>query len=247
MFGSKVKGQEEGRRVEYFIDQHGREYVANVEISTGHPCESLRPMFLAPLGPDWFTGMLVPPQKYLTMVGARDRARRGHNVEINYVQWLQDIDTRTDEFEQKLHDFVRAATQGAGNVVEAAKNPPPIIRDLIGAPPFPPRKLVEACAAGNKWALGLSGTVPAKAQEVLDEIRPFVVRAARKIGALPTVDPLAEDGDDEGDEFVSDLAAQQLQDPLDEALDDLEEQFDPDAKGGKREPVRRPPRAKAER
>jgi hypothetical protein len=189
---SQVKGQEEKRRVEYFVDQHGREYVANVEKETGDPCEVLRALFQAPLGPNWFAGRLTPPAAYVKMVPIHERARRRHSVFVDYDKWLMDIDERNDAFEQKMFDFVRAATQGAGNIVEVVKNPPPVIRDLIGAAPFPPRVFVEAMAMGNRWALGQDMVTPVRVNALLDELKPQLVRSARKRGQMPTVDPFGE-------------------------------------------------------
>ena len=187
-----VKGQEEQRRVETFLDQHGREYVANVEIKTGDPCEVLRPIgWNAPQAPSWFAGQLMPPECYLKLVPRMLRARKGYQIEIDYTRWLTDLDTRDEEYRQKKYDLVRGMAGGA-DVSALAENPPPVIRDLLGVAPFPPRVLVEAMRAGNKWALGLSETVPAKVTVLLSSLEPAVKRVSRAQDEA-IIDPLADD------------------------------------------------------
>lgn len=232
---AQVKGQEESRRAEHFIDQHGREYVANVEKETGDPCDVLVPLYTAPLGPDWFAGQLIPPAKYRQMVPHHLRARKRYQVEINYVQWLQDLDDRQHDFEQKLHDFARGAAKGGADIQKIVSDPPPVIRDLIGAPPFPPIILVEAMRAGNQWALGQSSIIPKKVLDLLSELKPLVQRS-KKSRDVVAEDPFA---DDDADEFMGDMV-DTVRDPLGDDLNDLEaleEQFDPNATGGKREKV----------
>lgn len=228
---AQVKGQEEKRRVEHFVDQHGREYVANVEKETGDPCEALKPLFTAPLGPDWFTGKLVPPEKYRKMVPMNLRGRKGYQVEVDYVQWLQDLEERKTMFEQKLHDFARGAAKGGADIEKIVNDPPPVIRELLGTPPFPPIVLVRAMRAGNAWAVGETEKIPVKVEALLEELRPVVQRMKRISADDPIIDPLADD--DAGTEFVAALA-ETHHDPFAE----LDEVFDPEAVGnGKRHKV----------
>lgn len=234
MFG-QVKGQEESRRVDHFIDQHGREYVSNVEKETGDPCTTLVALYTAPLGPDWFTGQLVPHEKYRKMVPQHLRARKRYQVEIDYAQWLADLDVRDEEWRQKLHDFARGAAKGGADIVAIVSDPPPVIKELAGAPPFPPRVLVEAMAAGNAWALGLDERVPTKAVALLEALKPVVMRRVVR-ESIGEIDPLADDA--AASDFTNDLMANTAPDPFEDLLD-VEEAVDPDATGGQRVPVGR--------
>src|SRR5881409_1401445 len=112
MFGS-VRGQEEQRRVETFLDQHGREYVANVEVKTGDPCDVLRPIdWKAPIAPDWFAGLLTPPEPFRKMVPRHLRARKRYQIEIDYVAWLAQWDERMEGWQKRVHDLARGMSSG---------------------------------------------------------------------------------------------------------------------------------------
>lgn len=229
-------GQETQRRYEFFRDKHGRIYGANVGIKTGDPVEVLRADgWAAPLNPDWYRRKLMPPVddfEIVKMVPARERARRGYQVEINYTRWLQKWDDANQALQRKLHDIAQGMTRSSGNMVELINNPPPELLRLIGRGPLNiPRVFIEAMAAGNAWALGLSDKVPAKAEALLDELRP-VVAGLRK-GLVTGYDPLAADETD-SDETVNEDMVSAIIDPFGE----VEEAHDPNATGGKVEPVR---------
>lgn len=210
----QVKGQQDKRRGEFFVDQHGREYFANIEIETGDPCEALRPyQWTAPASPDWARGLLLPPvddRDVVRMVPQRSRARLKYQVFIDYAAWLQKWDAAYEAWQQKLHDFAKGMTGGI-NLIDAVNNPPPVLRMEVGAPPSPPRAMIEAAAAGDAWSLGLSVAVPRKAQAMLDELKPSI--DARRTG-LSGVNPFAEDSgpvaedEDELPDFVRNAAEQ---------------------------------------
>ena len=227
-------GQEKQRRYEEFRDQHGRIYGANVEIKTGDPCETLRAIgWRAPSAPDWAKGILMPPvddHEIVRMVPARIRARKGYQVEINYVRWLQKWDDALEAYQRKLHDFAKGMTKGSGQMLELIKDPPAELMKLVGRGPLGiPRVFIEAAAAGNPWALGQSDVVPPKAEAVLADLKPIITgkRKPHIIG----FDPLA---DDDADAPVNEFIQDQVLDPF----GDVEEQADPGATGGKTEPVR---------
>lgn len=230
--------------MEQFVDKHGRLYEANVEISTGDPCEILRPVgWTAPAGPDWFRGTLTPPlddHEIVKMVPRLHRARKGYQIEIIYERWLQKWDDADEAYQRKLADYAKGMTKGRVDLLEWMKNPPPeLLKEIGNGPRRIPRAFIQAAAAGNAWAVGLSDAVPPKAQLLLDEIQPFVT--ARRNRATIGYDPLADDGDEDTGPARS---VEQLADPLGGELDDLldlEEQFDPKATGGKKVP---PPRRK---
>lgn len=259
LFGN-IHGQEEQRRVETFLDQHGREYTANVEITTGDPCAALMPIgWTAPSGPEWFRGLLMPPDHIRQMVPRMERARKRYQIEINYTQWLQEIDERNDAWDMRLQNLAQSSTKGLG-FADVIANPPPQLLDFLGAKAFPPRVFIEACAAGDRWALGLSDRVPSKAIVKLQELESIVKRQRPRRGQAGLVNPFADE-DDEKAVFDRELgvspddATADIENPFkpvtekeyeEEALDDLDELFDPEAKGGHTEKVRRG-RSKAER
>lgn len=220
-------GQDKKRRYEEFRDQHGRVYGANVEIKTGDPCETLRAVeWTAPQNPDWYKRKLMPPMddyEIVKMVPARLRARKGFQIEINYSRWLQKWDDAYEALQRKLHDFAKGMTKSSGNMLELVNNPPPELLKLVGRGPLNvPRVFIEAMAAGNAWALGLSDKVPAKAEALLDELKPVVTgqRKALVIG----YDPLAEEDEDER---PSDVVMDRIIDPF----GDEEELYDREAVG----------------
>lgn len=241
-FFGKIKGQEENRRYEEFADKHGRLYGANVEITTGDPCEVLKPCgWTAPLLP-WAKGFLIPPEdpQILKMVPRRERARRGYSIEIDYKVWLEKWDASMERWQKRLRDYALAMTKGQSQVTafELMQNPTNELLVEVGPKPFPPREFIVAAAAGNRWALGLAEEIPLKARPILDAIAPAFALRARRPVSDNFEDPFAEDGaeyvDDDEDELEPDL---KLADPLSEEVEDLEDQFDPEATGGKRVPV----------
>lgn len=239
MFGA-VKGQEASRRYEEFRDQHGRIWGANVEIKTGDPCEVLTPVgWQAPTAPSWFAGKLTPPPDHVKMVPSKYRARKGYQVEVDYVGWIEAVDKRTEEHQQKLADIAQGMAKG-GDVLALIENPSPALLQFVGPAPFPPRAFIQAAQAGNAWATGdEDAVVPHKATPILSELQPVVM--AKRHRSSGTFDPLAEDGEEETRAFAGAIATVST-DPLDDLLD-LEEHYDPNASGGKKAPVRRPKRA----
>ncbi len=232
-----IDGQEKQRRLEEFADKHGRLYEANIEIKTGDPCEALRPKFTAPTGPDWFRNQLTPPcddLEIVRMVPRLYRARKGYQIEVDYTRWLQKWDDAEDALLRKMQAFANGMAGGHGNVIEMMRNPPPeLLKEIGRGPRRIPRAFIEAAAAGNKWALGLSDVIPAKAEALLRELEPIALAKQRRntIGFDPLADDDApvESEQEEGASFI---------DPLD-ALLDLEEQHDPKAVGGTKVPPTR--------
>jgi hypothetical protein len=228
-----IKAQQEGRRLEQFADKFGRVYEANVEITTGDPCEALRPVgWSAPAGPHWFRGMLNPPiddHEVVKMVPRLLRARKGYQIEIDHARWLQKYDEADEAFAKKIADYAQGMTKGRADMIAWIQNPPPELRKLVGnGPRNIPRAFIQAAAAGNPWALGLSEKVPAKAEALLEELQPLITGKRHKVSI--DYDPLADD--DEPQDFAIDAGVEAILDPLDELAADLEEQFDPKATGG---------------
>lgn len=227
-------GQDKKRAWEEFTDKHGRLYGANIEIKTGMPCEVLRPVaWKAPTTPDWVAGILVPPcddYEIVKVVPRALRARRGYQIEINYVRWLQKWDEAEEALLKKIHDFAKGMTKSSGLMLELINNPPPELLKLVGTGPRRiPRQFIEAAAAGNQWALGLSDKVPAKAEAVLAMLKPLT-EAKRRLAVIG-VDPFADEDEDEQQPAA-------LADAVIDPFGEEEERADPTASGGKTEPVR---------
>lgn len=227
---SQVKGQQEQRRPEEYIDQHGRVYFAVVDMKTGDPCTTLQPLFKAPTNPVWFRKMLTPPvdeAKVVKLVPRLLRARKGYQVFIDYDAWDAILAQREEEWNARLHDLAKGMSGGL-ETIKIVENPPPALIHYIGTRPFPPRILIQAMKAGNKWALGLSDEIPKKVAALLGDLEASMTRKRRvtQIGNA-VADPLADD-DEPTDNDVFENAAINL-DPF----GDIEERMDPKALGGK--------------
>lgn len=238
---SQVKGQEENRRPDTFVDQHKREYFAPVDNKTGDPCTTLEPHFKAPLKPDWFRKMLIPPvddPQIVKMVPRLERARRGYQVFIDYDAWLSKLAQRDEEWDQRLHDLAKGMSGGM-EVVKLVENPPPALKHYIGRRPFPPRILVEAMKAGNAWALGLTDKIPKKVEALLADLESDLVQTRRVRLGNAVADPLADDDEPTIGGALADAAVEDV-DPFGEE----EEHADPKALGGKTVPIRPKPRGR---
>lgn len=239
MFGKKG-GQELNRRYETFVDQHRRFYGANVDLTTGDPCEVIVAQgWIAPIEPEWARRLFMPPMddtSIVTMVPRHLRAAKGYQIEIDYAKWLEKWDDRAQDFQKKMLDYSRGmAAKGGVSHLELMAHPTPALLREVGSGPMPPRAFIEAMAANNKWALGQSNAIPKKAAELLETLRPLVVAGGRKGGPVGQVDPF-EDDDETTDEPIT--MAHIANDPFAEEHLDLEEQFDPHATGGQRVAVK---------
>lgn len=220
----KAKGQEDKRRPDFFIDRHGREYFANIEIESGDPLDLTPYNWAAPVSPPWARALLNPPlddRDVVTIVPRMQRARKGYQVEIDYDRWEQKIVERNAQRMEQLRTVVQNMPNV--NVPEVLKNPPKELLEYIGPEAFPPVEFIRAMRAGNKWALGLSSEIPPTALALLERIKPTVLAAK----LVKSVDE--NDGGEPVDPFASDLSLERLM--------DLEETHDPESTGGKTVPV----------
>lgn len=228
-------GQEKQRRREQFADKHQRLYEGDIEIKTGYPIMLQPAGWTAPMAPDWYRRSLVPPmddRDIVKMVPPMHRARRGYAVEIDYVRWLQKWDEAEEAFLKKIADYAHGMTKGDARMVDWVNNPPAELMKIAGSGPRRiPRAFIEAAAGGNRWALGLTEKIPAKAEALLAELKPLALRKQHR--NIIGFDPLA---DDETDDELTPAAAK-LHDPMADELEnllDLEEQHDPKATGGQK-------------
>ena len=229
-----VNGQAETRRPAFFRDRHGREYFAQVETKTGDPCQMPVPYrWTAPLSPSAIAGCLVPPADPEIVYMVPTRARKHYQIEIDYARWLEKWDARYEAWQRKRVDIAKANDLDWRTESKIARSD---LESVVGPPPFPPRLLIEAAAAGNKWALGLSEAIPPKAEQAIKEAMEHMT--TRRRADVPDVDPFAEEGEDETPLPTWGAPDPFAADPDLEARLDLEEQHDPEATGGKKLPKR---------
>ena len=209
---AKPKGQEDKRRPDIFVDLHGREYFANVEIESGDPIDLTPHQWTAPTAPHWARGLFTPPigdHDVVTIVPRMERNRKGYQVHIDYARWEQKIVTRNEQRMEQLRNIVQNMPNV--NVPEVLENPPKALIEYIGPEAFPPVEIIRAMRAGNLWALGGSDEIPEKALAMLERIKPQVL-AAKLVRASDTEDEVA-------DPFAVD--------PQYEKLLDIEDEHDP--------------------
>lgn len=239
------KSQHENRRYETFRDKFGRFYGANVELSTGDPCEVLMPQGWRTPTPVWAKPLLLPPlddREICRMVPRHLRAQKGYELEIDFARWLMKWDAANERHLKKIADYARGmAAKGGQSIAQLVENPTPELLFQVGPGPMPPREFIVAMAAGNQWALMRSDRVPAKAQAILDRIKPVVMK--RTEATRLDIDPFAEDSDElEAQRAhlagqLEDAVRDPLEDDEDDRLEELEEQYDPKETGGRRVPV----------
>lgn len=249
---AKKKGQENQRFTEIFVDQFKREYVANCEKETGDPIDLTPYNWRAPLSPDWLRGMLTPPiddHDIMKIVPRAERNRKGYQVFIDHEAWIAKNHGLMEHWRTRFEEIARTGFKGQ-QLLDVLKDPPIELVRYMGAPPFPPVEFIQAMAAGNEWALGFSDVIPPKAEALIESVKPAIItmrglprlQSEAKI-ADPFSDGYVAEDDDEESGPVAEL------DPfgpggigaVDEDLEkrlDLEEQFDPNALGGKPVAVR---------
>lgn len=243
----KIKGQENQRYTEIFVDEWGREYLANCEMKTGDPIDLKVYNWTAPLEPAWARGLFLPPlddHDVVTMVPRVQRNKKGFQILIDHRAWVAKRDNQEAQWKERITTLARESFKGADLMKVMDGDYPIELLNYAGPPPFPPREFILAMAAGNEWALGLSPIIPERALAVLERIKPHV-EAQRLIGSRGGVilDPFASDTPvgafDEDDDEPKPFA----EDPFGpggaslDKLEDLEDQYDPQATGGKRVPV----------
>ena len=196
----KIKGQEARRFTDFFTDNHGRQYIGNCEIGLGtppttDPIDLVPRGWTAPIEPAWAKGLFVPPlddRDVVKVLNRQDRAKAGYQIHIDYPAWLQKLDRQNEWFKERVAEIAKNMSGGV-NTLQLLKDPTPELLRYVGNPPFPPRELVEAMAAGNKWALGLSSEIPPKALAVLEKIKPAVIASRQPVAETPD-DPFADGG-----------------------------------------------------
>ncbi len=150
------------RSYRIFRDQHGREWGADIEDKTGHPCG---PLALR-IGPNQVIPPMKFPQKYFV-----DFDGVSGTFAIDYDSWLKGSkDAHTDYQLNMLREANRMYHDRAQQMIQA-KDPALLV--LVGREPPDPRQVMSA-RAGNKWVLGIcavAGVAPEKPKWA-DEVFP---------------------------------------------------------------------------
>jgi len=133
------------RTFRIFRDQHGREYGADVEKSTNHPCGPVSPRFRAPM---------YPPEYYMVIV---DTIRS--LLHIDYERWLSDLARAHEDYATEM--FTAAVDMYADKAADAVDKKPRALLMRVGPPPMA-MEPIQAMAAENPWMLGRRGAVKPK-------------------------------------------------------------------------------------
>ncbi len=125
-----------------FTDQWGREYGADCEKKTQHPCGPYAARYEAPI---------YPPAKYMVITDTI-RAR----VVVDTHRWISDLLEEHDMYWQEVHTW--AAEKSGVKALELYDRQKgwvdPQLLPFVGKPPMPV-SVIQAMRAGNPWILGL--------------------------------------------------------------------------------------------
>lgn len=142
---------------DFFTDQHGRLYHAEVEITTGHPC--------SPLMPVGWKAPLDVPQNYLTVLrGRRSRgaARENYDLRVEYATWIRDW---TESGKRWDADATKTAIRLLGAGWDRKAFPPEVMLEM-GPRPGGKLPAVVAASQGHPYVLGLREYDPTKKTDV---------------------------------------------------------------------------------
>jgi hypothetical protein len=165
----------DARRQAFYQDQHGRQYVTQVDTRTGEPAEALAPIgWTAPVSPAWAQGLFVPPSEMLSP----RQTGYGYEVVVDYDKWLGMLEEQEGLYEMRAQQVARDLT---ANYLDLLANPTPAFLSAMGPRPFPGIDVVQAMKDGEPWALGETEEVPAwVTAERLEELK----RGARAAGLV---------------------------------------------------------------
>jgi hypothetical protein len=128
---------------QFFRDQHGRRYHAEIELKTGHPCGPLVPQYRAPL---------VVPQQYLTLSNDPENPTK---ITVNYTKWEADARAARKDWEAEGRS---RALKMYGDAYDPRKPFGQDVLDIIGPAPSAVEPIIAA-RQGNSWVLGLSDRI----------------------------------------------------------------------------------------
>lgn len=192
--GKENYSQASSRGYRIFTDQYSREYGADVENNTQHPCGPWQPRFRAPL---------MPHNKYLVIVDTV----RGKLI-LDIWRWRDDLVTAHEDYRQQCIEWHQKL--GLGRTGVPIWDPEtgelePQIRTYVGQKPME-LEVLDAMLAGNRWLLGIpnvDGSMPEKPQAALrffpDRDPDAPTRIDPLTGFDAPIDPWAE-GTEAGEE-----------------------------------------------
>lgn len=236
---AKIRTQADRRQHATVTDQHGRKFYVVIEKDTMHPCSQPTPI-------GWNPPLLggkkpfLPPQQYQTFA-PNDPFR----MEINYDLWIADVE---GEHTSRADKIGAAAVMmfGSGAADAIKRNDPELMR-YVGKPPMP-LEPIKAAKQGNQFALGLSPrmpnwaipffTAPVIKEEIFEDVYDDVEEEPRS-NAGSGADDDFETATDNEDRFTDTIEGEP-EEPVfgraivDEDLEEIEEEVDPDAVGGRR-------------
>ena len=200
-----TREQWERRRSQILIDQHGREYSAEIDT------EALAPV--GPIMPRNFKQPVPTPTKYLD-----PNPNRMNEVRVNYAAWKRDI--AAGEYARTLKMRKLAEEMYGSQFGKAMQDPPPELLAKVGPGPLPMEFVLAMESGQSKWALGFrkpDGSYYPKPSWVTPDLETRMLNALRQVwsydesfaGALPTAEPgqFADDDEVEADEAPVAVAA----------------------------------------
>lgn len=167
--GRKRSLQAERRRSELWTDQHGREWSAEMDLKTGHPC--------TPLTPNGWAAPILPPSAFQRFGTGRGRPI----MTIDYDGWREHQGALQAEYEGEVRRL--AARMFPNSWAAEIQRGNPLILQEAGPPPYAV-DFVDACAAGSRWVLGFS---PEKPQWLTPELENTLPRRRGKLVAVSRV------------------------------------------------------------
>jgi hypothetical protein len=144
---------------DFFTDQHGREWHAEVEIETQHPC--------SPLMPVGWEAPLDVPRNYITVLrGRRTRGieRENYDLRIEYDRWIADWKLSAKAWDEDARKLTIKLKGGDWDFKK--QGIPEDVLLSMGARPSATLDAVRAAKQGHPYVLGIRPFDPSKPADV---------------------------------------------------------------------------------
>ena len=180
-----TREQWEARRSQILIDQHGREYSAEIDT------DALAPV--GPIMPRNFKQPVPTPSKYIKPIPGRL-----NEIKIDYEAWKRDV--AAGEYVRTLKMRKLAEDMYGSQFGNAMKDPPPELLAKVGPGPIPIEFVLAMESGQSKWALGLrkaDGSYYPKPKWVTPELEDRLLASLKQVwsgeeaflGGLPSANP----------------------------------------------------------
>ena len=171
------------RMFRIFTDQWGREYNADCERKTQHPCGPYAARYRAPI---------YPPAKYIVII---DTVRA--KVVIDTHRWIADLIDEHGMYWREVHTWAKekAGVKALDLYNRETGRVDPQLLAFVGIAPMP-IEVIQAMRAGNRWLLGLpldNGQPASKPKAAPREFFPDA-ETLRERDPFRERDPWADDG-----------------------------------------------------